>query len=189
MDAVDLIAAEQPRGILATQAAEIRAAIDEVRSSGVAFTEALSQIQQERSATLASVQRVQVLSRRAVNAGRALRAGNIADVPYVALLPTDDLREVLAVERWRADLGASGRDYSATSARASTAIEERYTPGAQRVIFTKQGESLRTIALRELGTADAWTIIADASGLVGSEVRVGTRVIVPRPTGQGAVSR
>lgn len=189
LDAFDLIAAEQPRGILPNEASGIRAAIDEVRASGAAFTEALAQVQAESSATLASVQRVQVLSRRAVNAGRAIRAGNIADVPYVALLPTDGLREVFAVERWRRDLGASGRNYAATSARAGAAVEERYTPGAQRIVTVGQGETLRMIARRELGSADAWTVIADANNIVGSNVPVGTRLVIPRPSGQGATAR
>lgn len=189
LDALDFTVAEMPASVLPTESKSVLDRVDAVRAAGTALTEKLASIQLAATSTVADVQSVRVLAGRTVAAAQALRAGNLSDLPYVQLLPLDALSEVFSVEVWRRDLGASSRDVQAASAQSAATAAQQGSPGAQRVVTARQGETLRRIALRELGDADAWTQIADDNNIVGSDVAPGTRLVIRRPPAQVSTTR
>lgn len=189
LDDLDLTAAEMPATILPGPATTIRDRLNAVRSSGVALTESLASAQAAAFTTIADVQDIQALAERTVQAAEALRSGELSDLPYVELLALDDVSSAVAVETWRRDMGARTRDVQAASMESAGAVEKRLTPGAEQTYTVRENESLRRLALRFYGSADDWTLIADANNLVGSDVPVGTRLVIPRSSGQGVTAR
>lgn len=189
LDDLDLVVADCPSAVLPAERDGILARVDAVRSTGVALTESLARVQSSAGTTLRDVQDVQVLCRRTISAAQALRSGNVSDLPYVQLLPLDELGAVFATEAWRRDVGASSREVQASAARAEQSTQQRQSPGVARVVVVKQGESLRRIALREMGSADAWVVIADANNLTTSDAPVGTRLVIPRTSGSGGAAQ
>lgn len=189
LDDLDFTAAEMPAVILPGPATTIRGRLDAVRNAGVALTESLASAQAAAFTTIADVQDIQTLAERTVQAAEALRSGELSDLPYVELLALDDVGSAIAVETWRRDMGAQSRNVQAKAMESSAAVEKRTTPGAIQTYTVRENESLRRLALRFYGSADDWTIIADANNLVGSDVAVGTRIVIPRASGQGVTSR
>lgn len=189
LDDLDIIAAEMPASILPDQASDLQAKIAEVRAAGAALTERLATIQTETFAAVSDVQNAQTLAERVNQAGEALRTGTLSDLPYYNLTPVDDVAAVVEAEVWRRDTAAATRKVQAESRRSSSAVAERNLPGALAVITVTENTSLRQLALRYYRNADAWTVIADANGIVGSFAPAGTRIIIPRPSGQGVTTR
>lgn len=189
LDDLDLVAAEMPTSILPEQASELQAKIGEVRAAGAAFTEALASVQATTTSTISDVQNVQTLAERVAQAGEALRTGNLSDVPYYNLTPVDDVTAALEVEVWRRDTVSATRKVQAEARRSSAAVADRTVPGALAIVTLTENTSLRSLALRYYNNADAWTVIADANGLTGSVALAGMRLVIPRPSGQGVVSR
>jgi hypothetical protein len=189
LDQLDLVAAEMPSTILPTQADDLIAKIGDVRVAGAALTESLAALQATTTSTIADVQNAQTLADRVVQAAEALRTGNLSDLPYVSLLPVDDVSAVLEAEVWRRDTAASSRTVQAEARRSSAATADRSMPGAVAVVTLTENTSLRVLAVRYYGDADAWTTIADANGLISSIAAAGLRLVIPRPAGQGVVTR
>lgn len=189
LDELDLVAAEMPSSILPDQADDFTAKVAEVRAAGAAFTESLATIQSTTNSTIADVQNAQTLAERVVQAGEALRTGNLSDLPYYQLLPVDDVTAALEVEVWRRDTAAASRNVQAEARRSSAAVGERNVPGALAIVTLTENTSLRVLAVRYYGDADAWTVIADANGLVSAVAPAGIRLVIPRPAGQGVTTR
>ncbi len=189
LDDLDIIAAEMPTSILPDQADDLQSKIAEVRAAGAAFTERLATIQAETFAAVSDVQNAQMLAERVERAADALRTGSLSDLPYFQLMPFDDVAMVVEAEVWRRDTAAASRKVQAESRRSASAVAERNVPGALAVVTVTENTSLRQLAIRYYSNADAWTVIADANGLVGSSAPAGSRLIIPRPSGQGVVSR
>lgn len=179
----DAVMAEQPRAV--TNGSGILAAASTVRATGNAFAAQLAKAQGATTETIAGVQAVKAAGELVVQACRALLRGDLTDLPYYDLCPVDDLASVLAVETWRRDTAASTRTVAAESRKATNGLADRAEPGSLAVVTVTAGVSLRTLALEWYGSADAWTLIADANGLVGAMPPVGTRLRIPRPPGQG----
>lgn len=189
LDDLDLVASEMPTTLLPDQADDLQAKIAEVRAAGAAFTERLATIQAETFAAISDVQNAQMLAERVANAAEALRTGSLSDLPYFQLLPFDDVAMVVEAEVWRRDTAAASRKVSAEARRSSSSVAERNLPGALAVVTVTENTSLRSLALKYYSIADAWTFIADANGLVGSSAPAGSRIIIPRPSGQGVTFR
>lgn len=189
LDDLDLAAAEMPTTILPDQASDLQQKIAAVRAAGAALTESLASIQAETFAAVSDVQNAQTLAERVVQAGDALRTGNLSDLPYYNLLPFDDVALVVEAEVWRRDTAAATRRVQAEARRSSTSVAERNTPGALAIVTLTENTSLRSLASRYYGNADSWTVIADANNLVGSTAPAGARLLIPRPSGQGVTSR
>lgn len=189
LDELDLVSADMPATILPDQATGLLARLGAVREAGAAFTAKLAEVQASTTTAIAEVQNVQTLAERVVQAGEALRTGELSDLPYYNLLPVDDVAQALAAEVWRRDTAAATRKVQSEARRSSAAVTERSVPGALAVITLTENTSLRSLATRFYDSADAWTVIADANNLTGSIAPAGTRLTIPRPSGQGVVSR
>lgn len=189
LDDLDIISSEMPTTILPDQATGLLAKIADVRAAGAAFTEALADLQTKAIATISDIQNVQTLAERVIQAAEVFRTGEISDLPYYNLLPVDNVSQALEAEVWRRDASSQARKVQAESRRSSSSVAERVVPGAIAVITLVENTSLRALALRYYGDADSWPVIADANGLVGSTAPTGSRIVIPRQSGQGVVVR
>jgi hypothetical protein len=184
---LELTAAAEPPGLLATVSSDIADAVDTVRITMTDLADGVAGIQNTAQVATAQAQNVQTLVQRAMSALEALTSGNIGDLPYVQLLPVDNLVSVIPVENWRRDMAQKARACGVSAQKAGDDVAQRATPGALTVVTMKQGQTLRTLALVYLGDSDAWPVIGDANGYTSAIVPVGARVVIPRPPqpGQG----
>lgn len=103
------------------------------------------------------------------------RTGNLGSIKIDGGIGADitlarDQQAVLDLCRQLADLA----DQITVAAEKALADVEPY------VVYAMRGETLRDIALRELGSASAWRDIAMVNGLSGSEVVPGLPLLIPR---------
>jgi nucleoid-associated protein YgaU len=103
------------------------------------------------------------------------RTGNLGSIKIDGGIGADitlarDQQAVLDLCRQLADLA----DQITAAAEKALADVEPY------VVYAMRGETLRDIALRELGSASAWRDIAMVNGLSGSEVVPGLPLLIPR---------
>jgi len=82
-------------------------------------------------------------------------------------------RDLRAQEKRAAELRALAFEVAEDTRAAALSAEPQVT-------FVRGGEDLRDVALRELGSADAWRDLAALNGIVGSEVRAGREILLPR---------
>lgn len=182
----DAAAAEPPS--IVDQAREVvRTGVDAMRQGISTFTQTVVQIQSTANVASARFQQLQAITQEVVDTTRALRKGSL-DLPYTKLLPIDDVVQVLRVENWRRDVGANARRTGAQAVRGRDDVAARSVPGYLAIVTLRENQTLRHLALTFYGSADAWTVIADANGLTGSTAPVGTVLRIPRaPTaGSGA---
>jgi hypothetical protein len=97
-------------------------------------------------------------------------------------IATNTVPDVLSTQAWRSSLGASALELMATSLRARESVRQRVVAEFLGTETMRENETLRSMALRIYGSADAWTVIADANGLVSSLPPVGTLLLIPRYT-------
>jgi hypothetical protein len=178
-------AAAEPPGLVEAARDRVRAGVDAMRQGVATFAATVAQIQSTANVVSARFQQAQAIASEVADAGRALRRGAI-DLPYTEMLPIDDVVAMLKTENWRRNVGAETRRTQAATLRGRDAIAARSVPGFLAVVTLRQNQTLRHVALEYYGTADAWTAIADANGLVGSMQPVGTVVRVPRAPAAGS---
>lgn len=183
MDELDAVLTDQPAAI--TSRKTLGSLVADARSANLAFLVALQRAQRSTLTTVAEIQGVQAAGERVVQAMQAICRGQIADLPYYESTPLDDLATVLEVEIWNRGVTHSARHVAAETRRTTRGLDERTEPGVIAVVTITDGVSLRHLARRYLGSADAWPLIADANNLVSAIVPVGTRVRIPRPPEQG----
>lgn len=179
-------AAAEPPGIIEQARDTVRTGVDAMRRGVSQFTQTVTQIQSTANVASARFQQLQAITRQIVDTGRSLRKGSL-DLPYTKLLPIDDVVQVLKVENWRRDVGATTRRTSAQSVRGRDGIAARAVPGHLAIVTVRENQTLRSLAAEYYGSADAWTVIADANEIVGSNVAIGTVLVIPRPPA-GAVN-
>lgn len=189
LDQLDLTVAEMPASITGDQRTLVERGASAVRSAGAEFTSVLGRIQAAKTTTIEMIQNAATYGERVVQAANALRTGMISDLPYYELIAVDDVGIVLASSIFRLDVSSRSANVAATSRQASTSVSERVAPGPLAIVTITENTTLRTLARRYYGDADAWTFIADANGLIGSIAPIGTRVVVPRPPAQGFARR
>lgn len=186
VNAVDDTVAAAPLELLDNEASAIQSNADDLRKSSVSLTTLLSDVQESATIGVQQIQAIGSVVSRVIQAGNALRGQ--ADFPYVDLLPLDTVNIVTETEVWKRALSRDTTRVQASAVRAQERAREQAAPGVQRVVEVRENESLRTLALRFLGSADAWTVIADANDLVSSSVAPGTQVVIPRaPQAAGVV--
>ena len=187
LDEFDAALADEPPGLLPTIVSAIRTGADEYRRAVFAFTEILVQIQTTATVGTAIFQNVLTQAGRIVQLGRALKTGTL-DLPYVDLLPIDAVEAIFAAETWKQNVGSTTRNVDSTSVQASNDVARAAVPDAIATIIVRENETLRLIALQFYDDADAWPVIADANGLVGSDVEAGTVIVVPRAPQAGSAA-
>lgn len=104
---------------------------------------------------------------------------DLVDVPYTQAVYSDRVLDVLAIERWRRNVGNA-----AAALRSSTIRQVRRTlrdarPQMISAYTSRIDQTLRAIAFKVYGNAELWQTIADANGLVGSQVSAGTVLVIP----------
>lgn len=181
-------AAAEPPGLLDQARDTMRTGVDAVRRGVTTFTQTVAQIQTTANVASARFQQLQSITSEVVDTVRTLRKGSL-DLPYTRLLPIDDVVQVLKVENWRRDVGADARRTGAQSVRGRDDIAARAVPGYLAIVTLRERQTLRQLAAEYYGSADAWTVIADANGIVGSTAPVGTVIYIPQsPTAGAGVS-
>jgi hypothetical protein len=108
----------------------------------------------------------------------------LGDVPPVGLIPVDDVSSGLSAFSWARDVSSAVMSLSVASIMLRNAVRDRTVSDYIADVRLREGQTLRNIALLYYGSADSWGIIADANGLTGSIHPPGTRVLVPRKSGQ-----
>lgn len=98
---------------------------------------------------------------------------------YTTQQATDDLTSVLSLEAWRRDLAFFADQVRSVALDTARGLEHRAEPDAVRVVVMDASGSLRALAAREYGTADAWGELADANGFDSPYVPPGTSVFIP----------
>ncbi|GAG32678.1 unnamed protein product, partial [marine sediment metagenome] len=101
------------------------------------------------------------------------------------LVATDDVYDRLAVETWRGATGGSLQELMAEAVEARESVRQRVASDYLDVVVIKDNQTLRDLAREYYGSADDWTVIADANGLTNSDPPVGTVVFIPRRPGGG----
>lgn len=110
------------------------------------------------------------------------------EAPYTVAMTSDGVAGLFTLEAFRRDLAFFGETLRMSVDAAASNLEARAQPDPLRVVIMDQSGSLRAIALREYGDADAWQTIADVNGFDSSSVSPGTQVIVPPAPGLTGVT-
>lgn len=105
--------------------------------------------------------------------------GDLVEVPVFDTTDGDDLASRLRLEAWRRTQGRRVSDVRASTQRSGRELRKYGRPGGVRIVEVQEGETLRSIARREYGSADDWQRLADANGLVDSIVPAGLVLVVP----------
>ena len=98
---------------------------------------------------------------------------------YTTAQVTDDTASVLKASAWRYEAAYLAAELRASALDAAQALEDRKAPSDVRVELVDGSGSLRALAARVYGQADAWTVLADANGFDGPFVPPGTQIFVP----------
>lgn len=171
-------AAFDPIDTLVAFEAKIFQAISDLESK----TEDLLQAGRVLASALTLPARV-VSSVRASATSIAFLAGQLIEevvgAPYTTAQVVDDLGAVLAGESFRRDMAFFAGQLRASALDTARALEDRAEPDPVRIVVMDQSGSLRALAQREYGQADAWQTIADVNGFEGAYVPPGTEVFVP----------
>lgn len=117
------------------------------------------------STAVSSAVSIQTAADRFATLGAALTDPGIG----AAIVLARDQQAVLTLSRQLADL----------SDQITAAAEKALADVQPFVVYAMRGETLRDIALRELGSIGAWRDIALLNGLPGSEVAPGTPILIP----------
>lgn len=117
------------------------------------------------STAISSAVSLQAAEDRFASLGISLVPGDIG----TALVLARDQQAVLSLCRQLADLA----DQITAAAEKALADVQPY------VVYAMRGETLRDIALRELGSIGAWRDLAMLNGLPGSEVAPGSALLIP----------
>lgn len=118
-----------------------------------------------------------------------LRSGSNGTISAGALYGTSSavpvasaVTNTLTAAAWTRDLSAELRELFGLVEEGAAALERRVQPQTIRTVVVRQGETLRTVADREMGSAELWTLIAQANSLPTSLVAPGTVVRIPGNT-------
>jgi hypothetical protein len=185
MNALDDTLADDPTDAQPEEVSRISALGSALRVGISAITKGLAEVQTTANAATARLQQIQSATKVVIDAGRGLKNGTL-DLPYVDLLPTDDVKSILSAEVWKRQLGFETGQAQADTIKARDGVEDDAVPGVLAVVTVRENQTLRTLALDYYGNADSWTTIADANGITGSQVAAGTVVEIPRPPTTGA---
>lgn len=98
---------------------------------------------------------------------------------YVTAQVVDELGPVLRAETWRREMAYLAAQLRESALDAAMALEAQREPDPVRIVTVDQSGSLRVVAQKEYGNADAWQTIADANGFEGAQVAPGTEVFIP----------
>lgn len=112
----------------------------------------------------------------------------LLSAPYTTAQVVDDLGAVLAGESFRRDMAFFAGQLRASALDTAIALDHRAEPDPVRVVTMDGSGSLRALAQREYGRADAWQVIADANGFEGAFVAPGTEIFVPPAPGTVGVN-
>lgn len=102
---------------------------------------------------------------------------------YTVAMTSDGVAGIFTLESFRRDMAFFGETLRESVNQAASNLESRAEPDPLKVVVMDESGSLRQLAQREYGNADAWQTIADVNGFDGSSVPPGTQVIVPPAPG------
>lgn len=114
--------------------------------------------------------------------------GRTGNGPYLPFIPTDSVSALLAAETWRREARLAALSHQVVMINARESIRGRVVSGFLGRVTVRQGETLRGIALRFYGSADAWTLIAETNNLTTASPPTGTVILIPRPDSSAAAT-
>lgn len=103
-----------------------------------------------------------------------------SDLPIEDYIATANVGDVVSAESWRRAFAAAALVLAAAAIRTRESIRARVNDDVIITVVVRDNQTLRDLALRYLGTSDAWVTIADFNGFTSSNVASGTRVKIPR---------
>lgn len=86
---------------------------------------------------------------------------------------------LLAIQAWLESTGRAARNVAGAAESQKQLLLTLRDPSIRTTLLVQGDTDLRFISLRQYGTPDAWTEIADANGIQGSLVSGGTSLIIP----------
>jgi len=150
-----------------------------MRIAALAMTSSLAGLTGIPTVTAAQFQNIATLSIQMGNAAQAM-IRQTSDQSIEEWIATNFVGDVLAAETYRRELGARARALWLSGIVAREAVRARVVDDYIAVIDMPGGQTLRDVALRYYGDADAWVTIADANGLTSASVPAGTVILIPR---------
>lgn len=189
LNGVDDQLAFKPKNTLASFVQNLEEGLAKVRTqTGKVFDQvrAINGLVTTASDVLGGIQS----STEAIRAEVGTLSTQLVDVPYLDAVASDRVLDVLSTESWRRTLGRRVSAHRFDAQRLEQDIREEVAPEALAVVTLPGDTSLRALALRAYGSADAWQVIADFNGLTGSVVPGGTQIVIPpAPARAGGVQR
>ncbi len=107
----------------------------------------------------------------------------LVERPYTEAQGDDGVLAVLELDTWRRGLGRRLDALRARGLSEALSFRGQAVPPPLARLGVPAGISLRTLALRYYGSADDWTLIADANGLSASVLTAPTVLEIPAPRG------
>lgn len=187
MNALNDLSAFDPLDTLVSYEARIFSLIDAIQSQ---VDDVLTQCR--TLANLATLPQRVVQGIRASATSVAFLVGQLlqetVEAGYTIAMTDDGVAGVFSMEAYRRDLAFFGGVLRESVLSAAQNLEQRAEPDAVRLVTMDQSGSLRVMAQKEYGSADAWQTLADANGFESSQVPPGTLVIVPPAPGTTGVT-
>lgn len=150
---------------------------------GDAVSESLGRV----TAPLHTIGHVIAAADRVVTSSRDVRADLEGKVWETLALGPEALGYLQYLDQ-RESMKGEALSVRALTLDARARISGKARAPVRQSVRANPGEDLRSIALRFLGSADAWTILADYNGLVGSVLIPGQLVLIPDTGVQQATS-
>lgn len=115
-----------------------------------------------------------------VNAQGLIILGLISNGSLDSMIATDNVGALLKSQTWRFETAKRTKALMADSIRARESIRGRVISDILGTDTVRTGQTIRDVAITWYGSADSWTVIADANGFTSSIVPAGTILVIPR---------
>lgn len=159
--------------------------LDRVKESFGSAREGFSRVRQSMAAVgnlaRAPAQMLGEITNLAESARNSLREARdqFDETAYEYQVQSQRYENIMRARAWKSSV-AGPTDQAMDSLTALIRFAESLMVRPSKYIACKPGDSLARIAMRELGSYDSWTVIANANGIAGDRVPAGvSRLLIP----------